>query len=236
METSPQVSSTQATEPGLLATAFTTKGRAGRLRYLTYLLSYCPLIMVLGLLGPLYIIGIPIVIVSYACATIRRCHDIGLSGWWALLLGLPVLNVALLVVPGKTTNRFGEPPTLASGERLVAFVMLLLSIAACGAYYLYTFRPAYQAYETRNAIGGGSWGKRSGESPIDRLSFTAPTSGFITLETGQQVAMIYRARYRTLYVSFTVDGVSYMQQIQHNVEADRLEMLDGDAIIGTYER
>jgi hypothetical protein len=199
-------------------------------------MSYFPLVMILGLFGPLYVIGIPIVVANYVCATVRRCHDIGLSGWWALVLGLPGLNLALLVVPGRATNRFGEPPTSARGERLAAFVMLILLIAACGAYYLYIFRPAIQAYETRNAIDGPPWEKRSGESPITRLSFTSPTAGSITLDTGQHTPMKYRARYRTLYLSFTVDGVSYIEQVQHNVQSDRLELLDGDAIIGTYER
>jgi uncharacterized membrane protein YhaH (DUF805 family) len=235
METSPPVS-TQAYEPGLLATAFTSKGRAGRLLYLIYLMSYFPLIMILGLFGPLYVIGIPIVVANYVCATIRRCHDIGLSGWWALVLGLPGLNLALLVIPGGATNRFGEPPIYARGERPAALVMLLLLIAACGAYYLYIFRPAIQAYETRNAIDGPPWEKRSGESPITRLSFTSPTAGSITLDTGQHIPMEYRARYRTLYLSFTFHGVSYVEQVQHNVQSDRLELLDGDAIIGTYER
>ena len=236
METSPLVTATQANEPGLLATAFTTKGRAGRLPYLIYLLSYCPLIMILGLFGPLYVIGIPIVVANYVCATIRRCHDIGLNGWWALALGLPGPNLVLLVVPGRATNRFGEPPTSARSERLAAVVMLLLSIAACGAYYLYIYRPAIQAYETRNAIDGPPWEKRSGESPIARLSFTSPTAGSMTLDTGQSISMNYRARYRTLHLSFAVDGVSYVELVRHNVQADRLEMLDGDAIIGTYER
>jgi hypothetical protein len=199
-------------------------------------MSNCPLIMFLGLFGPLYVIGIPIVIATYICATIRRCHDIGLSGWWALVLGLPVLNLALLVVPGAAANRFGEQPTSDRSERLAALVMLLLTIAACSAYYLYVFRPAFQAYETRNAIGGAPWEKRSGESPIAYLGFTSPGSGSITLETGEHIPMNYRARYRTLYLSFAVDGASYIEQLQYNVELDRLEMLDGDAIIGTYER
>jgi len=236
METSSQALATQGNELGILATAFTAKGRAGRLRYFIYLMSYYPLIMILGLFGPLYVIGIPIVIANYICATIRRCHDIGLSGWWALVLGLPGPNLVLLLIPGRAANRYGEQPTSARSERLVALVMFVLTIAACGAYYLYVFRPAIQAYETRNAIGGTPWEKRSGESPIIHLSFTSPTSGSITLETGQHLPMNYRARYRTLYLSFTVDGTAYMEQLQHNVELNRLELLDGDAIIGSYER
>lgn len=236
MEASSQTATEHPTEPGILATAFTAKGRVGRLRYFIYLMSYCPVLMILGIFAPLYVIGIFMVIANYICATIRRCHDIALSGWWALVLGLPGPNLVLLVVPGREPNRYGEQPASIRSERLVALVMLLLTIGACGVYYLYVFRPAIQAYETRNAIGGAPWEKHSGESPIVRLSFTAPTTGSITLQTGQQIPMNYRGRYRTLYVSFTVEGVSYMEQLQHNVQLNRLDMIDGDAVTGTYER
>ena len=218
----------------MLAAAFTSRGRTGRLRYLIYLMSYCPLIMLLGLLGPLYLLGIPIVVANYICATIQRCHDIGLNGWWSLILGLPGPNLALLVIPGRAANRYGEPLAFARREGLIAAVMVLLTIAACSAYYLYIFRPAIQAYETRNAIGGAPWKKLSGKSAISRLEFTSPVAGFITLDTGQRIPMKYRGRYRTLYLSFTLDGVQYSDQLQHNTQSHRLEMSDGGAIIGTY--
>src|SRR5262245_35739060 len=147
METAAKSSLTQTNERGMLATAFTTKGRSSRLRYLTYLLSYCPLIMILGLLGPLYVIGIPIVIANYICATIQRCHDIGISGWWAALLGLPGPNLLLLAIPGKAATRYGDPPASVGRERVAALAMGALTLIACSVYYLYIARPAIQAYE-----------------------------------------------------------------------------------------
>ena len=236
METSADPLPRPTTERSLLATAFTTKGRANRLRYLIYLMSYCPLIMILGLLGSFYVIGIPIVIANYICATIQRCHDIGLNGWWSAVLGLPGPNLALLAIRGKTANRYGDPPAPVGSERLIASLMVVLTLVACSAYYLYIFRPAIQAYETRNAIGGGSWRMLTGASPIDQLNFVSPTGGSIILDTGQRVSMTYRARYRNVYVSFTLDGNQYLEQLQHNTQTDRLEVIDGGAIIATYGR
>jgi len=220
----------------LLAAAFTTKGRAGRLRYLIYLMSYCPLIMILGLFGPLYVIGIVVVIANYICATFQRCHDIGLNGWWSAIFGLPGPNLALLAIRGQAANRYGDPPAPVRSERLIAPVMVVLMLIACSAYYLYIFRPAIQAYETRKAIGGGSWRMLTGASPITQFNFVSPTGGSIILDTGQRVPMTYRARYRTVYLSLALDGNQYLEQLQYNVQTDRLELIDGGAIIGTYGR
>lgn len=56
-------------------------------------LSMMPtLICILLLVGGLHWIS-PVV-----CAIIRRLHDIGLSGWWALLLLLPVLGNLILLI------------------------------------------------------------------------------------------------------------------------------------------
>lgn len=47
--------------------------------------------------------------------SVRRLHDINLSGWWALLLWLPVINIGplcyLLIAKGTAgDNRFGPDP------------------------------------------------------------------------------------------------------------------------------
>jgi uncharacterized membrane protein YhaH (DUF805 family) len=52
--------------------------------------------------------------VPYASVFVRRLHDLGWSGWWALLLFVPVLGalmlVPLLLAPGSAgANRFGPP-------------------------------------------------------------------------------------------------------------------------------
>jgi len=223
-----------ASEQGILSNAFTTSGRTGRLRYLIYMASYFPLIMLLGLFGPLKVIGIPVVIANYVCATIQRCHDVGLSGWSAVILGLPGANILLMVMPSKGANRYGDPLSSGRKERLIAVLMVILTIAACSVYYFYIFRPALQAYETRNAIGGRAWERMTGASPITKLNFTAPASGEIVIDTDQRISMTYRARYRTVYLSFTLDGNQYLQPMQYNVKSGQLEMTDGDAVVGTY--
>ena len=120
---------------------------------------------------------------------------------------------------------------------LIALVMVLLTIAALHRFdYLYVFRPAIQAYETRNAIGGASWQKLSGESRITEFNFTSPIGGSITLDDGSRIAMRYRARYRTLYLQFSLDGAQYTEVLQHKPETGQLEVVDGDVIIGTYGR
>ena len=47
--------------------------------------------------------------------TIRRLHDIGLSGWFCLLGFVPIINIlflALYFIPGKEgANIYGAPPT-----------------------------------------------------------------------------------------------------------------------------
>jgi uncharacterized membrane protein YhaH (DUF805 family) len=48
-------------------------------------------------------------------ATVSRFHDIGWSGWAALLMFVPLVDIvallALLLVPGqKRPNLYGQPP------------------------------------------------------------------------------------------------------------------------------
>jgi hypothetical protein len=153
-----------------------------------------------------------------------------------VILGLPGLSLALLIIPGKEVNRYGNPPPSIRSQRFTAAIMVFLTIVAWSAFYLYIFRPAFQAYETRNAISGGVWGKITGESPIAQFTFASPNSGSITLNTGQNVPMTYRARYRTLYLSFSLNDNQYLEQLQYNIKSNQLEMMEGDAIVGIYER
>jgi len=61
---------------------------------------------------------------AYSCRlTVLRCHDIKRSGWWSLLLAVPVIGflaaLALALIPGtEGDNEFGEAPD--EGNRLVA--------------------------------------------------------------------------------------------------------------------
>lgn len=51
----------------------------------------------------------------YASLFARRMHDLGYSGWWALILLVPLVGglvlLALFLMPGNPdSNRFGAPP------------------------------------------------------------------------------------------------------------------------------
>lgn len=66
----------------------------------------------IGLLGGIY--NLAILIPSIAVA-VRRLHDIGKSGWWLLLIFIPVVGALVLIVfacfdSEPETNRFGPNP------------------------------------------------------------------------------------------------------------------------------
>jgi uncharacterized membrane protein YhaH (DUF805 family) len=56
--------------------------------------------------------------IAHLAVSVRRLHDIGFSGWWLLLIVLPMLSLVLLIFycldsqPGE--NRFGPNPKLES--------------------------------------------------------------------------------------------------------------------------
>jgi uncharacterized membrane protein YhaH (DUF805 family) len=53
--------------------------------------TYIPLIITIIL----FTIAALFVIYMSACLWIRRCHDIGLSGWWAILGFIPYINLLM---------------------------------------------------------------------------------------------------------------------------------------------
>lgn len=114
---------------------FSLKGRIGRLRYISYVSSLILMGIIavfvlsaffgwsaksynflgdkndfLVLLPPLFF-----VIFSFFTLSIQRLHDANRSGWFALLLLVPLLNfmivLALAGTPGTAErNKFGAPP------------------------------------------------------------------------------------------------------------------------------
>jgi uncharacterized membrane protein YhaH (DUF805 family) len=69
---------------------------------------------------------------------IRRLHDIDLSGWWALLMLVPLVNFVFglyaLIKPGTAgVNRFGPPRETRGWEQVVGIigvVLMVLSLVA----------------------------------------------------------------------------------------------------------
>ena len=53
---------------------------------------------------------------SSICVAIRRVHDIGLSGWWFILILIPIGNLILMLLllkdSEKNDNKYGEYPVL----------------------------------------------------------------------------------------------------------------------------
>lgn len=111
---------------------FQSFGRLGRKDYLLHSLLDLVIILGLALLASwasrssgfelVAIIVLPVLLVTALlgavvelCATIKRCHDLNLSGWTGFLLLLPLINVIFLLMlackPGDPhANRYGSPP------------------------------------------------------------------------------------------------------------------------------
>lgn len=95
------------------------QGRATRTQYwmfiLFYLIAYVILSIVDGLLGfPVLtaLFSLVLLVPSIAYAT-RRLHDTGRSGWWQLIVLVPLIGAIVLIVflamPTTTDERFGAP-------------------------------------------------------------------------------------------------------------------------------
>lgn len=83
---------------------FSVKGRVGRLGYF---LSYLPYLIFTSL-NPVREIQIYIAL-FFICVIliigVKRCHDLGHSGWWQFI---PLFFIWMLIAPGeKEDNRYG---------------------------------------------------------------------------------------------------------------------------------
>ena len=58
-----------------------------------------------GLLGVIYALGSLIPSIAIAA---RRLHDIGKSGWWQLIVLIPIIGIIVLLVFLVTKGQFGE--------------------------------------------------------------------------------------------------------------------------------
>ena len=86
----------------------------GRMSKLDYIAFIIPALIVEYILSAT-IIGYLVFLIPTACAAARRLHDIGMSGWIALLMIIPILNILLTVFlciqeGQKTRNAYGEVP------------------------------------------------------------------------------------------------------------------------------
>ncbi len=98
---------------------FTYNGRLNRKRYfLRGLLIFIILIIDTPFLDAIPVLAVPIMFVltiSSIMLGIRRCHDVNKSGWFYLLVFVPIVNIIaslyLLFAPGTTgSNTYGPDP------------------------------------------------------------------------------------------------------------------------------
>lgn len=132
---------------------FALETRIGRLRYLAYgigveLLAIIPAVIGFFLLyHGFHALGVLFLFICYAflfvmdfIILIRRLHDLDLSGWWCLLVFVPIANLIfilyLIFKPGTDSdNRFGEPPpansswVIAGAWAYLGFIVLGIIIA-----------------------------------------------------------------------------------------------------------
>lgn len=219
--------------PGL----FTAKGRIGRTRYVLYLSCFYLAVQLAALVPPLHLLLLPVIAVSYGFVTIRRTHDIGLAGWYALLLGIPVVNLVLAALPGSTeTNRFGEvPPSPSMLEGLATGITAMATSLLLFATYVLVVQPAFVAYDTRNAIADDAWLRATFEVPIERIDFTGPRRARVSVDGYGTVDGVYDAVGRRLYVAIDVNGESYLLELVYDPVTNRLEYVEAGKVTGFLE-
>lgn len=151
---------------------FSTSGRLGRVRYLTYSFGYMglfyllPVIVLGAVLGAMGMMedGTGVVVVtgvSYALAigvglvlARRRAHDFDRSGWFGLLSLIPLVGLLFLFVPGTDgENRYGKKTPPNRGGAVIAVVGVFAVIAIVGILAAIAI-PAYNDYVKRAAESG----------------------------------------------------------------------------------
>jgi uncharacterized membrane protein YhaH (DUF805 family) len=132
-------------------------GRIGRLRYLAYISgSYVMLVFAVmaltAALGPtaslIMIVGYIAMLVFYVFTTIKRSHDMDMSGWMSLLTLIPFVGLIWVFKSGsRGENRFGAPPPPNTlGIKILGLIFPIIAIIGIAAAIAL---PAYQQYVQR---------------------------------------------------------------------------------------
>jgi uncharacterized membrane protein YhaH (DUF805 family) len=142
---------------------FSARGRIGRLRYLAYstgaslihsLVAAEGVRLAVGFGSPSLVVNVASLLALgallwfVAITGIKRCHDIGISGWWTVTCFIPVIALAWIFWPGeREANRFGPPPPPNNwGVRLLGALLPLVFLVGMVAGIAL---PAYQGYVTK---------------------------------------------------------------------------------------
>ncbi len=133
---------------------FSVSGRIGRARYIAYTLGISLLIGVLGgaLSAAIGEVGTfaayAVIFVISIMLTIQRSHDFSTTGWLALLVFVPLVNLIFWVIPGTDgTNRFGAK-TPPNGV-LTLIAAWLIPVLFIGGIAAAVSIPAYMQYVKR---------------------------------------------------------------------------------------
>ena len=157
---------------------FTVQGRATRLDYWTFVACYLLLRIILGLLvaGGFalhfvvgIIIAIPVIIIEIAGAicfitlSIRRLHDLGMTGFWLIYLGcwlpgLSALFVCYLLDIDTACNRMIEK-TKNIGSPWLGWILTILAWFFGGAYWALIMLNLYKGKEEDNEFGPSPYTK-----------------------------------------------------------------------------
>ena len=97
-------------------------GRASRKEYWIFILVYLIINIVLAVLGLDFIsliAGLGLLVPSMSIAA-RRLHDTGRSGWWQLIVLIPVIGIIVLIIflaqEGQGSNDYGDNSQLDAPE------------------------------------------------------------------------------------------------------------------------
>ncbi|HOW76988.1 MAG TPA: DUF805 domain-containing protein [Candidatus Competibacteraceae bacterium] len=147
------------------------QGRLGRVRYIGYSVGIGLLVNVIAAIvggvaavlqgggeavgwlagGVIIMLTVAALAISILLA-IQRLHDFDASGWWSVLIVIPLANLVLylvlLMMPGgQGRNRFGNPPPPnTTGVILLALIVPLIAVIGIIAAIAI---PAYQDYAAR---------------------------------------------------------------------------------------
>ena len=104
-------------------------GRARRKEFWMFVLISAVVVLVLGIVNELMGADVPALPVYYTLAvvlpgfavTVRRLHDTDRSGWWLLILLVPIVGAIVFLVfmatpGGEMANSFGASPKAVGGE------------------------------------------------------------------------------------------------------------------------
>jgi uncharacterized membrane protein YhaH (DUF805 family) len=143
---------------------FSSSGRIGRIRYIGYTIGLTWLILAAaGFLGGLLstlvapMVGVAVIAIAYIAVlvavvllTVQRAHDFDKSGWLALVLIVPLINLIFWFIAGTDgENRYGRrPPPNNALAVIIALIVPILIVGVLAAIAL----PAYQDYVKRAQV------------------------------------------------------------------------------------